>query len=91
MKHIDIKRALDEHGLTIKELSERLGCTYNGARLLVTGAQTLASLEKIASAINIDLTDLFYDDSEDNNNQEHKPLSLTCPHCGKPITLHIDK
>lgn len=31
MKHLDIKRALDTKGLTIKELAGRLGVTYNGA------------------------------------------------------------
>lgn len=90
MKHLDIKRALDTKGLTIKELSERLSITYNGARLLVTSAQTLASLEKVASAIGIDITDLFFDESEDNK-QEYKSVSFVCPHCGKSITLNVGK
>ena len=91
MKHLDIKRALDIKGLTIKELAERLSVTYNGARLLVVNAQTLASLEKVASAIGIDITDLFFSDEENSNKEENKPISFSCPYCGKPLNLHINK
>lgn len=91
MKHLDIKQALDIKGLTIKELAERLDITYNGARLLVVNAQTLASLEKVASAIGVDITDLFFSDEENNNKVESTSMSFCCPHCGKPIALHVDK
>lgn len=91
MKHLDIKQALDLKGLTIKELAERLDITYNGARLLVVNAQTLASLEKVALAIGVDITDLFFSDKEDNNKIENDSMIFYCPHCGKSITLHIDK
>lgn len=87
MKHLDIKQALDIKGLTIKELAERLDITYNGARLLVVNAQTLASLEKVASAIGVDITDLFFSDEGDEGEQQG--TTLVCPHCGKPIELEI--
>ena len=89
MKHLDIKRALDEKGLSIKDLSQRLGCTYNGARLLVTSAQTLASITKVAEALGCDITDLFYNDSEETTKVDYAPLSVVCPHCGMPISLHV--
>lgn len=89
MKQLDIKRALSERGLSIKDLSLRLGVTYNGARLLVTNAQTLASITKIAEALGCDITDLFYDDSKDTTEVDYASLSVVCPHCGMPISLHV--
>lgn len=91
MKRPDIKQALDYKGITITELAKRLNVTYNGARQLVTGAQTLASLEKVASAIGVDITDLFFEDCANLEEQGSNPAEIICPYCGKPISLHIEK
>ena len=50
---------------------------------------TTATLEKIATALDVPMWQLFA--SPEDVNPKKDDLTLTCPHCGKNINLNIEK
>jgi hypothetical protein len=52
---------------------------------LINGTMSLSRAKEIADIIGVSLSELVADENEQQG------ASLICPHCGKPITLHIDK
>jgi len=49
----------------------------------INGNPTLETLEKIASALGVNISELF--DQPKNNT-----AGITCPHCGKNINIKIE-
>ena len=72
MKHLDIKRALTEHGMTQVQLGERMGVSPQSLTFVIKWNPTVKKLEDIAVAIGYDITDLFFD-NEDNEQQHAIP------------------
>lgn len=66
MKHLDIKRALAEHGITLVKLGEKLNVFSQSLTSVIKGNPTVKKLEEVATAIGCDITDLFYS-SEDSS------------------------
>lgn len=64
-------------GLTQKELAEKIGLSPVGLSKSINGNPTKDTLEKIAAALNVKITQLF----EDNDH------SFTCPSCGARIRV----
>ena len=89
---LNIKKAIKEHGLEVREVASRMGITptalsqhlngkmYKGKR--VEPNPSVEILNRIANAIGCDVVELF-------DQVEKKPLT-TCPHCGKPLTIKIE-
>lgn len=75
-----IKEVIKERGTTVQDLAERMGITRVGLSQHINGNPSVEVLERIASAIGCPVTELFEQPNKD-------VLSLTCPHCGKSITL----
>ena len=46
---------------------------------------SLSRAKEIADILGVSLSELVADENDQQG------ASLICPHCGKPITLHIDK
>lgn len=83
---MDIKKAIKESGFTISKVAERLGIAQPSLTAqLINGTMSISRAKEIADIIGVSLSELV----ADKNDQQG--ISFVCPHCGKPITLHIDK
>ncbi len=76
-----IKELLKEKGVMHKELAERLGVTDIALRASLKGNPTIGTLEKVANVLGVEVSELF---------TAPKEGSITCPHCGKPITIKAE-
>lgn len=54
-----VKDICREKGILFKDLAEKLGVTDVGLRKQVQGNPTIGTLEKIANALNVDISELF--------------------------------
>lgn len=91
---LNIKQAIKNHGLEVREVAQRMGITptalsqhingkmYKGNR--VDANPSLDVLQRIADAIGCDVVELF--DQPDRKPQNQ----IICPYCGKPITLKAE-
>lgn len=83
---MNIKKAIKESGFTISKVAEKLGIAQPSLTAqLINGTMSLSRAKEIADIIGVSLSELVADENEQQG------ASLICPHCGKPITLHIDK
>lgn len=81
-----VKDILKAKGMTAKELAGILNVSEGSlSQTIREGANpSLQTLDKIASALEVSVADLFEAPSSDS-------AKITCPHCGKPINLHVTK
>lgn len=77
-----IKEILKEKGLTQKFLADALGVSTNSISMTLSGNPTLGTLQKIAEALGVPLSELF---------AEREKGVITCPHCGKNIVVEATK
>jgi len=69
-----------QKGLTQKSLSEQIGLSAVGLSKAINGNPTKDTLERIATALNVPVVDLF----------ERPALgSIVCPKCGTYIELTV--
>lgn len=80
---LDIKKVIKEKGLEVKDVAARMGITPVGLSQHINGNPSVSVLERIASAIGCEVGDFFGKSTPDNP-------TITCPHCGKPITIKVD-
>ena len=73
---------LKEKHLTQTELAKKLGISRVGLSKAINGNTTITTLRKIATALEIPITDLF-----------DKPSTgtINCPNCGTEIKLTAEK
>ena len=81
--NLRVKELCREHGLTMNELAEQMGMKRESLSRAVNGNPTLETLEKIAEALGVPITELFEVAGDG-------AAVLRCPHCGQPINLKID-
>ena len=74
MKHLDIKRALADHNITQVQLGEKLGLSPQSLTSVIKGNPTIKKLEDIAEGIGCDITDLFYSDPAEEEEERKKAL-----------------
>lgn len=79
-----VKDLLKEKGVTAKELAARLNLSEGALSQSLNGNPTLERLNQIASALDVSVAELFEAPAAD-------ATAIICPHCGKPITLHVEK
>lgn len=83
---MDIKKAIKESGFTISKVAEKLGIAQPSLTAqLINGTMSLSRAKEIADIIGVSLSELVADENDQQG------TSLICPHCGKPIALHVDK
>ena len=70
-----------QKGMTQKELAEKIGMTPVGLAKAANGNPTFETLEKIAEGLNVSVSELF---------SAPKEGAITCPHCGKSITIKAE-
>ena len=75
MKKLDIKRALAEHNMSQIDLCQKIGVAQQNMSAIVrSGNPTVAKLTQIAEGIGCDITDLFYPDSTEEEEEREKAL-----------------
>lgn len=83
-----IKELLKEKGVTINELADKMGISRVTLSTQINGTANIASYEKIATALNVPMWQLFASPEEVRHKSD--ALSLTCPHCGKDINIKVE-
>lgn len=78
-----IKEVIKEKGMTITELADKMGINRVNLSNMVNGNPTVETLNKIADALCVPVTELF-------EQPKSGTATLTCPHCGKSITLKAE-
>lgn len=80
-----IKEVCKEKKVTIISLAASIGIAQPSMSNIANDKVTpsLETLEKIASALNISITELFEQPKKDS-------LNFACPHCGNPINLKVE-
>lgn len=91
---LNIKKAIKDHGLEVRQVAEKMGITptalsqhlngkmYKGKR--VNPNPSVDILQRIADAIGCDVVELF--DPIENG----KSPTTICPNCGKEITIKVE-
>ena len=74
MKKLDIKRALREHNMTQVELCKKTGLLTQNMSPIINGNPTISKLFQIAEGIGCDITDLFYTDPAEEEEERKKAL-----------------
>ncbi len=80
-----IKELLKEKGITQKEFADKLGMTTVGLSQILNGKPSYTTLEKIASALDVQVWELLVSRDEIVGDQEPGESSIICPHCGGTI------
>lgn len=85
-----IKELLKEKGLTQQELADKVGVSYQSMKQTLNAPSvTTSTLEKIATALDVPMWQLFASPEEVQPKKDG--LSLTCPHCGKNISIKVEQ
>lgn len=75
MKKLDIKRALADHNMSQIDLCQKIGVAQQNMSAIVrSGNPTVAKLMQIAEGIGCDITDLFYPDPAEEEEERKKAL-----------------
>ncbi|MFI3331828.1 MAG: helix-turn-helix transcriptional regulator [Rikenellaceae bacterium] len=75
-----IKEVCKEKGVTQKQLSELSGIAEVSLSKSINGNPTIGTLEKIATALGVEITELFSTSGSSG---------LTCPACGATLELKV--
>ncbi|MBD3591178.1 helix-turn-helix domain-containing protein [Bacteroides sp. GM023] len=78
-----IKEVIKEKGMTITELADKMGINRVNLSNMVNGNPTVETLNKIADALGVAVTELFEQPKKDS-------ISISCPHCGKSVNIKIE-
>lgn len=81
-----IKELLKQKGTTAKELALQIGISEGALSKSLSGNPTLGTLQKIATALNVDITELFKA-SDKIGGSSH----LVCPHCGTRLHITLEE
>ena len=75
MKKLDIKRALSEHNMTQADLYQKIGMSPQAICMIIKNNNpTVAKLMQIAEGIGCDITDLFYPDPAEEEEERKKAI-----------------
>ena len=88
-----VKELLKIKGITQKEFAEKLGMTPIGLSQILSGKPSYTTLEKIASALDVEVWELLVspeDIIKKYSNGKDEVNIQTCPHCGKPIVIKTE-
>jgi len=77
-----IKEVIKEKGLTVQVVAERMGINRVGLSNHINGNPSVEVLQRIANALEVDITELFVPARADE---------FTCPNCGTRLTVFQKK
>ena len=78
MIHID--SILKVKSISKKEVANRMGLSRESLYRILSGNPTLDNINKLASALDVSITELFEQPAKD---------ATSCPHCGKELHVEI--
>jgi len=88
---MNIRKVINSQGWTLERLATEMtnkqgdkGISHAAVSQIINGNPTLDKLKEIASIIGVSVSELVAD-------EETTVPRATCPHCGKPISIKIDK
>ena len=81
--NLRVKEICKEKGITIQELADNMEMKRESLSRAINGNPTLETLEKIATALGVNITELF-------DQPKYNTTGITCPHCGKNINIKIE-
>lgn len=76
-----IREVIKEKGLKASELASKIGMSESGLNQHINGNPSVKTLEKIADALGVSITELF---------EKRPEPTFTCPHCGKEIHIKLE-
>lgn len=82
-----IKDILKEKGITQVELADKLGVSRSSIVKTLAGNPSQETLEKIASALEVPMWQLFASPSEV---QKETDGGYKCPNCGHPLKIKVE-
>ena len=83
-----IKELLKEKGCTQQELADMVGVSYQSMKQTLNAPSvTTSTLEKIATALNVPMWQLFASPEEVQPKKDW--VSVKCPHCEKSFNINI--
>jgi transcriptional regulator with XRE-family HTH domain len=86
---MSIKELLKEKGLTQQELADKVGVSYQSMKQTLNAPSvTTSTLEKIATALDVPMWQLFA--SPEEIHPKSDGASITCPNCGKNINIKVE-
>ena len=84
-----IKEVLKENGCTQQMLADKMNVSLSAVKQMVSAESlTTATLEKIATALNVPMWQPFA--SPEEVQPKTDSLTLSCPHCGKNINIKVE-
>ncbi len=84
-----IKEVLKENGCTQQMLADKMNVSLSAIKQMVSAESlTTATLEKIATALNVPMWQLFA--SPEEIQPKSDGASITCPNCGKSIKIKAE-
>ena len=81
--NLRIKDVIKEKGMTITELADKMGINRVNLSNMVNGNPTVETLNKIADALCVPVTELLEQPKKDT-------VSITCPNCGNNINIKVE-
>ena len=78
MSRLRVKEILKAKGVSQKKLAESIGVAEISLSRSINGNPSLDTLEKIASALEVPVSDLFEQSEND---------TINCPYCGERIKI----
>ena len=73
-----VKDVCKEKGILMKDLADKLGINRISLTSMINGNPTISTLEKIATALGVHVSDLF---------ERQDTGGINCPHCGGKIKV----
>jgi transcriptional regulator with XRE-family HTH domain len=73
-----VKFICKEKGVTLAEIASKIGVAQASLSKMLGGNPTIGTLQRIADALNVPLTDLFEEPAGD---------VISCPYCGGRIKV----
>lgn len=85
-----VKEITKSKGLTMQQLSEKLGVTRDTLTRNVNGNPTIETLSKIATALEVPIWQLLA--SPEEVQLPSNAHSIKCPHCGNefPVSVNVE-
>ena len=91
-----IKRVIKEKGFTLEQVAARMenrnggkGITQSALTQMLNGNPSLSRVKEIARIVGVSVSELIADETAKSTVNEI--TDITCPHCGKSITLEVWK
>ena len=90
-----IRKVIKEKGFTLEQVASQMsgkegnGISQSALTQMLNGNPSISRVKEIARIIGVSVSELVADDYL--NGTGKKKTTIVCPHCGKEITLEVNK